>query len=175
MPRTSVMRCTPVALCAAALFTIAARSAFAALGETEEEINKRYGAPAVRRSEGRRLAPAEEVLIWDTPHGLMSASFMGGKSHREVYLIKDGIAGMDDPAVAAILEANAAGGEWQVNDGAKAAYNMKQGMRNQPNRARYYWVQSGRRAVVSEQKENANHLDVFTVEWQDTLDDMVGR
>lgn len=86
---------------------------FARLGETEDNIVKRYGEPfeVMQQRPDRMwlLSPAEKVLKFKTRAFAVSVYIMDGRSAVEAYTFTKDLSGSTDPAVQAILRENVAG------------------------------------------------------------------
>lgn len=102
-------------LTTSALFMLALTTpALADLGETEQELKKRFGNPTKTVDDQEKVAPADKQLIFKTPSSTVIVAVLDGKAVYEEYVFDEDIKGPNDPKVKAILDRQSKSGAWDL-------------------------------------------------------------
>lgn len=105
-------------LVAGAVMIGSSQLCLAVLGETEAELETRYGKPVATAENPKHSEPAEKVLYWRTEEGLVSAYMWRGRCVQETCVFVDH-SGAKVPVkqnlkkAEAFLQTNAAGATWK--------------------------------------------------------------
>jgi hypothetical protein len=96
----------------AAALLLATSNAFARIGETENEIEARYGKPIVADTEDFR---GHRLILFRTNGMEIGVAFRDGKSAMEIYSNQDK-SHISANEIQLLLGANAAGGKWTKSE-----------------------------------------------------------
>lgn len=141
---------------AMAAVVASAEICFARLGETEAELEARYGKPYETIGDA---APAEKLLLFQKDGTSVSVRIFNGRSACEIYRFRDAkgnkIAIKDDQAkLKQILDANGNGAEWL--GGASEAKEDK---------FDFMWMRSDFAASAAVYRAAPEALEVYTLEY----------
>jgi hypothetical protein len=146
-----------MAVFALAILACSTGQCFAVLGDTEAELEKRYGKPLEVRVAPNLEFPTEKMLKYSKDGDIIIVELWRGSSALEMRAFRDGNGKPVDPAtqqarVAAMLEANAQGSSWEAV-GERPQYGMLQ-----------MWTRKDMGAMACVRKEIPNALEVRTSE-----------
>jgi len=89
-----------------------ATSVFAGLGETEDQVNARYGECVTKIENAPNLG---RVYTYKHKNFYVIVIFADGKSQSEWYVHQDGTSRLSPAEIQELLEMNSLGGVWQKN------------------------------------------------------------
>lgn len=94
------------------VFSVA--TVLARLGETEEQIQQRYGEPVGKPTDETRREKSGTYIY----NGFcIIVTFLDGKSHMEGYMKEDRKSKLSDAEIAVLLNANSFGNAWEAAEG----------------------------------------------------------
>jgi hypothetical protein len=133
----------------------------AVLGETEAELEARYGKPFHERQPGNPLAEGDTELVFRKDGYAIVVYIWHGRSAREMYVFPDGKGGAllvsDVPEkVAALLEANAQGSSFKPNPGASESELFLQA-----------WDREDGKAYAQVRRADPRGLEIATADYVD--------
>ncbi len=131
---------------------------FARLGETEAELEKRYGKPWHKEDKPKDTRPADKKLFFTKSGTIVQVAVFDGRSVIELYVFKDSdrkdVAVRDEfEKATALLDANAEGATWESK--------LPPG-----NHVLMYWDRSDDAAYAAVFKSSPNVLQVYDMSFQ---------
>ena len=147
--------------CTTVLCSIQSIAVHAAIGETKQELVKRFGTPDETLNGSEKTQPAESRFTWFKQKGYQAVFvyIIDGRSAFEFYILEQDATGPNDPLLTTLLEASAGGEEWKPVVGERlAGLNVTQKeiakLSNDVPGYQYFWHQrkSGSTAYLSNEK-----------------------